>query len=109
MTPDVLLFWIRAVCVICSIATVSVPILYSLTPWRTRLFGRLFMLQSVSLAVAMNGFTLFAFWRPENMVLLFTVRMVLLSGLAISTSLMAIMMVRIPMQSRKKVEPNDSE
>lgn len=104
---ELLRFWIRVVCVICSVTTTAVPILYAFSPWRSRVFGRLFMLNAFSLAIAMDIFTLFAFWQPQNILVGFWVRIILLTGIALSTLLMSILMVVVPLRSRKKAEPND--
>ena len=106
---DHLVFWLRVVCVICCVTTTAVPLLYAFTPWRSRLFGRLFMLQAISFAAAIDLTTLFAFWRPENILVVFWVDIVVLSGIALSTSTLTIMMIAIPIMQRKKVDPDDSE
>lgn len=103
---DVLLFWYRVVCVICSVTTTAVPLLYSLTPWRTRLFGKLFMVQAIAFAVAMDMTTLFAFWRPTNIVLVFSISIAMLGGIGISTTLLALMMLIIPLRVKKEVKRN---
>jgi hypothetical protein len=105
MTGDLnsLLLWYRVVCVVCSIATTAVPILYSLTPWRTRLFGKLFMVQAISFAIAMDLTTLFAFWRPTNILFRFWVGIGVLSLIGMSTSAIAIMMFVIPYRVRRNV------
>jgi hypothetical protein len=100
---DVLLLWYRVVCVICSLTTTAVPILYSFTPWRTRLFGKLFMVQAISFAIAMDFTTLFAFWRPTSILIVFWVSIGMLSLIGISTSGLAIMMFVIPYRVRRNV------
>lgn len=104
---ELLRFWIRVVCVICSVTTSAVPIIYFFSPWRQRIFGRVFMLQAFSLAAAMDIFTLFAFWQPQNIFIGFLVRMMLMIGIAVSTLSMAILMIVVPIRSRKKAESND--
>lgn len=100
---DVLVFWFRVVCVICSISTTSVPILYSFTPWRTRLFGKLFMVQAIAFALAMDLSTLFAFWQPKNIYIVFWVNIAFLTGIAIATSTLAVMMFIVPYRVRRNV------
>lgn len=94
MTQDieVLQFWLRVVCVVACVTTTAVPVIYAFAPWRTRLFGRLFMLQAVSFAAAIDLITLFAFWRPDNILIVFWVEVVVISGIAVSTLLLTIMM-----------------
>lgn len=107
--PDVLLFWYRVVCVICSITTTAVPFLYSFTPWRTRLFGKLFMVQAIALAVAMDMTTLFAFWRPTSILIRFAVGIGILLGIGIATTGLAVMMVVVPLRVRRKANGNGTE
>lgn len=94
MTQDieVLQFWLRIVCVIACVTTTAVPVIYAFAPWRTRLFGRLFMLQAVSFAAAIDLITLFAFWRPDNILIVFWVEVIVISGIAVSTLLLTVMM-----------------
>lgn len=88
MTHDleVLRAWIRIVTVITALAVTSFPILYSFTPWRTRPVGRILMLQGISFAVAIDLSTIFSFWRPSNILVLFWANAFILTIIAISTS-----------------------
>lgn len=105
---DLLMFWYRVVCVVCSITTTAVPVLYAFTPWRTRLFGKLFMVQAISFAVAMDMSTLFAFWQPSNILIVFWVSIAMLSAIGFSTAGLAVMMIVIPFRVRRQVR-NDSQ
>ena len=101
---DVLLFWYRVVLVICSITTTAVPILYALTPWRTRLFGKLFMAQAIYFAVAIDVSTIFAFWKPKSILIVFWVNISFMGAIAISTSAIALTIFVIPFRVRRKVK-----
>lgn len=92
MTHDihVLETWIRVVAVIASICTTSVPVLYSFLPWRIHRIGKLFMAQAISFAVAMDLTTLFAFWTPSDILVVFWVDAVVLTLIACSTAALTV-------------------
>lgn len=98
---EVLRAWIRVVLIIAAICTTAVPIIYSFSPWRSRPFGRLFMMQAISFAVAMDLSALFSVWHPVNILILFWVDALILTLIAASTSAMAGMMWRMSHPSKK--------
>jgi hypothetical protein len=106
MTEDieVLMFWIKVAVVVASIGTTAVPVLYAFSPWRTYLFGRLFMLQALSFAAAMDLTTLFTFWQPKNILVVFWIDVIVLTAIAISTSLLVIMMWLVPRREERKAK-----
>jgi uncharacterized protein (DUF2062 family) len=88
----VLTQWIRVVLIVAAIGTTSVPIMYSFTSWRTHTLGRLFMMKAISFAAAMDLSVLFSFWHPtslKSIYVLFLIDVIILTAIAISTSLMA--------------------
>lgn len=99
---ETLRLWIRIVLIITAICTTSVPVLYAFSPWRSRLFGRLFMLQAISFAVAMDLSVLLSFWQPKNILIIFWINAIILSGIAASTAALAVMMWVVPRRARKK-------
>lgn len=108
MTKDaeVLIFLIKVMCVIASIGTTAVPILYAFSPWKTRLFGRLFMLQAIAFAAAVDLSTLFVFWQPKNILVVFWIDVIVLTAIAVSTSLLTLMMWLVPRRERRKGKSN---
>lgn len=106
MTRDIetLQLWIRIVAVIASVCTTTLPIVYSTFPWRTRLIGRLFMLQTMSLALTVDVSTMFAFWKPKDVLIVFWVDALMLTLLAISAILMAFFMLKLRSHSLKGEE-----
>jgi hypothetical protein len=103
MSTDVeaLRMWGRVVLIIAAVCTTSVPIMYSYYPWRSRLLGKIFMLQAISFAVAIDLFTIFSIWSPLEYQWLFWVRAIVLTLIAGSTSAMTWMMWRFSKPLRK--------
>lgn len=92
MTHDieVLKAWILVCVVIASIGATSVPVLYSFFPWRLRPIGKLFMLQSISFALALDFTVVFNVWPPKNILVLFWVNAFVFTFIAASTTSMAV-------------------
>ncbi len=112
MTRDLnaLRTWILIVLTIAALCTTAVPIIYSFSPWRKKLLGRLFMLQAVSFAFATDMSVLFAFWGPRDILIRFWINALMLTMIAISTSALAWLILRMNFpRQRKKVELNDAE
>lgn len=92
---DILTQWILACVIVAAVGTTSVPLTYSFFPWRTRRLGQLFMLQAVSFAVAIDLTALFIIWTPKNIMVLFWINAIVFTGIAISTSALAVVMWQI--------------
>ncbi len=88
MTHDVhvLMAWIFVCLVVAALCTTAFPVLYAFFPWRSSLLGKLFMLQAVAFALAMDGTVIFNVWRPDNVMLLFWANVVIFTLIAISTA-----------------------
>jgi type IV secretory pathway TraG/TraD family ATPase VirD4 len=93
MTRDVAVLqqYIRIVVVIAAICTTSVPIIYAFSRWYKSLLGQLFMLQSVSFAAAMDLTTVFMYWKPKDILIVFWADVLVLTGIAVSTLLLAVL------------------
>lgn len=91
MTQDLgaLLLWIRIVATITSICVTAVPIVFAFAPWRSRLIGRLFMLQSVAFALVFDVRTLFFFWMPKEAYIRFWINAVSLTIAAFASVCLA--------------------
>lgn len=98
---DILTTWIRIVAIVTAVCTTSVPMLYSVFPWRTRRFGQIFMLQAIAFAVAMDMTVLFSYWHPKDILIIFWVDAVVLSVVAASTAAFAILIGYQIWKSRK--------
>lgn len=92
MNHDVqmLITWIRVVQVIGSVSITGLVVVYSTRPWRSTLFGRLFMALAVSFMVAMDLTTIFSFWRPSDRRIMLWLDAIFLTGIAISTTSLAV-------------------
>lgn len=86
---DVLRIWILVVALIAAVGTNAVPIIYLLTPWRAKMLGRLFMLQAISFALAMDMSLILTLWQPSNVLVIFWINALVLTTIACSTSAMA--------------------
>lgn len=97
MTRDIHILqqWIRVVLVIAAICSTSVPITYSFSRWYKSWLGQLFMLQSISLALAMDLTVIFTFWVPKDILVVFWANVVVLTAIALSTLSLAIFIVRV--------------
>ena len=106
MTPDieVLRAWIRVAVLIAAIGATSVPVVYVMTPWRSRPIGRVIMLQAVVLAAAIDLSAMFSFWAPTNILVIFWINAIILSAIAISTSSLAYMIWKLNRSNRKKIK-----
>lgn len=100
---DALRLWIRVVLIIAAICTTSVPIIFAFYPWRARPFGKLFMVQAISFAVAMDLSVVFSFWSPLNYFALFWVRAIMLTAIAGSTAAITIAMLLWIRPPKRKV------
>lgn len=97
MTRDieVLRAWLLVVVVIAAIGATAVPVIYSFLPWRKHRVGFAFMLMAISFAAALDMTVLFAFWRPQEILILFWVQAIVFTGIAISTSTLAWVTLRL--------------
>jgi len=97
-----LIIWIRVVAMITSCCVTSFPVIYgTLFPWRHREIGKLIMFYAVSVAIIIDLSTLFSFWRPSDILVVFWIDALVLTLVAVSTSLITLFMLRIKFPSRK--------
>ena len=103
MTRDITVLreWIRVAGIICAICTTAVPIIYSFSPWRSRALGKLFMLQAISFALAIDISVLFSIWIPTDILVVFWVDAIVLTAVAVSTASLAIFIWRMNAPNRK--------
>lgn len=112
MTHDikVLTAWILVCVIIAAIGTTAVPILYSFFPWRSRPIGKLFMLQSVSFALAIDLTVLFFLWPTSNILVLFWINAAVFTFISTTSISMAVWFVtRMRIYSKKGTEDASSE
>lgn len=102
MTRDieVLKLWLLAVVVLAAVAATAVPVLYSFFNWHKHLIGRLFMLQAVSLAVALDMTVLFQFWNPDILVI-FWIDVSVFTAIAVSTSSLFGLMLKLYLEHKR--------
>lgn len=103
MTRDIntLREWIRVVTIIAALATTSVPVIYSLSPWRTHKLGRLFMYQGIAFAMALDLSAVFQIWRPKDILVLFWTDVIVLTVIAAATSALAILILSMNVPRRR--------
>lgn len=83
--------WVAAVC-----ATIF-PIAYAIVPWFRSALGRALMLQSVSLALALDVTLFFQYWNPypEHILIAFWVNVVVFGMIAVATSYLTFLLLRL--------------
>lgn len=99
---DTLVRYLLVVVVIASVCATAVPILYSTGPWRAKKLGRLFMLQAVTIAFALDVTVLFQFWHPKDILWVFWIEVVIYTMIAYSTAMLAWMSWRLNHPKRTK-------
>lgn len=104
MTRDieVLRAWLLVMAVIAAAGATAVPILYSFLPWTRHQIGPPFMLQAVALAGALDMTVLFAFWRPDDILVVFWAQALVFTAIAVSTSTLVWVTIRMRYQNRKR-------
>lgn len=104
MTHNVhtLILWIRGCLIVAAAGTNAVPIIYAFAPWRKRLLGKIFMMKAISFAAAMDLTLLFTFWTPTDILVQFWTEAIVLTAIAISTSLQAFMIWQLRRHQSKK-------
>jgi hypothetical protein len=104
MTRDVevLRAWLLVVVVIAAIGATAVPIIYSFLPWTRHRIGPPFMLQAVALAGAIDMTVLFAFWRPDDILVIFWAQALVFTGIAVSTSTLVWVTIRMRYPNRRR-------
>lgn len=89
---------------IAAVSTTTVPVLYSFYSWRSRMLGRLFMMQAVAFALGIDTTLVLTTWGPGNFLIHFWVKMVSLTAISISTIALSIKMWQLNHKQRKKDE-----
>lgn len=98
---DALILWIRIALVYGAISTTAIPIIFSVVPWRTRPIGRLFMIQAIAFASALDIQAVRVFWKPKDMIPVYFVNALTLSCIGVATTALAIYVWRM-VRARKK-------
>jgi hypothetical protein len=103
MTHDVHLLteWIKIVTFIAAICTTSVPLIYSFSAWYASKLGRLFMLKSVSFALAMDLTVVFMIWQPTDVLVIFWTDAIVLTFISASTASLAFLIWRMNHPKKK--------
>jgi len=103
MTHDihVLMAWIFVCLIVAALCTTAFPVLYAFSPWRSSLLGKLFMLQAIAFALAMDATVIFNLWKPSNILFLFWANVVVFGLIAVATALLTGMLWRLNNYHRK--------
>lgn len=89
--PEILKSWLLIIFRIVTVCVTAVPIIYALTPWRTKPVGRIVMAQAVSIALAFNLTLLFQdLWRPKDILILFWISTSVYSFIGVSYAWLAV-------------------
>lgn len=96
MTRDVevLQQWILICVGFAALNTTFFPVLYLFSEWNESKLGRILMLQGVAFALAIDLTFLFAFWRPEDILVLFWINAAAFTLVAVATGLLTWMLWR---------------
>lgn len=94
MTKDIdaLMSWITACLVVTAICTTAFPLMYSVSKWHRTRLGQILMVQSASLAAAIDLTLLFTFWTPKNVLVIFWVNAAIFTLLAFSSAALTAIM-----------------
>lgn len=96
MTHDLvtLIHWLHIVVWIAAVCATLFPIIYAFSPWFSTVLGRVLMLQSVSFALALDVTLLFAYWHPDDILIIFWTDVMVFTLIAISTVALTFMLLR---------------
>lgn len=102
MTHDIntLKHYLLIVVVVSAVGATSVPIIYSFSKWWINMLGRLFMLQSVAFAMAIDLTVLFQFWIP-GILTIFWIETATFTAIAISTMGLTWWIFRLNIRARR--------
>ena len=98
-----LIHWTEFCLVMACVSTLAFPALYAFSPWYKSALGRLVMLQSATLALAINLTAFFYFWTPTNLKLALVINAIVISAIAVTSALMTWMLWNVN-HSKKRSE-----
>lgn len=113
MTPELerLQNWIHIFLIVAAVCTTLFPLVWSFSPWWTTTVGRLLMLQSIALALAIDATAYFQFSEVglHNINLIFWLNAVIFGLIALASMLLTVTMIRMNYfsRSRRKERPYD--
>lgn len=88
---------------IAAFASTLFPILWSFHPWYSTQVGRLVMLQSAALAVALDATLVFRFWNPSGHPnILFFTNLVIFGAIALASCSLTFLMVKMNFYNKKE-------
>lgn len=107
MTRDVnvLIVWLLIVVIIAAVGATAVPIIYSFLNWKKHLIGRMFMVQAIAFAGAIDMTVLFHFWKPKDILIVFWVQALVFTGIAVSTIMLswATFRIKYPRKTKRRL------
>lgn len=97
MTRDIetLRAYLRVIVVVVAVCATSLPLVYSLSHWRARPLGKLIMWLAVTLAMAVDFVVLSMVWVPEDILIVFWIRAIILTMIGGSTASLAFYIWRV--------------
>lgn len=99
---DTVVQWSRAFSAIAAICTTSFPVLYLISPWYRSPLGRALMLQSVSIALALDISAVYQFWAfTTNMHTLLLINIGILAFISVGSLLLTTMLVQYNFNPQK--------
>jgi hypothetical protein len=97
MTEDieVLTRWIEIFLVTSSVSATTVPVIYAFFPWYRSRLGRTLMFQSIAFSLALDVTTIFHFWMPSNIMLIFWTNTIIFGLITLATLSVNYMMIML--------------
>jgi len=87
---------------IAAVCTTLVPVVFAFSEWNQSPLGRVFMLQAVAFAAAVDTVALFRFWRPDGTNTVITVYAIMFGLISVGTASVAWQIVKINYTGEKK-------
>lgn len=89
-------------CVImAALGTTAIPTVYAFTPWRTRVLGKMFMLNSVLFAMTIDLTAILYIWKLEDTTMALWLRALRFGFIACATAVVAWWIWRLNFQEEK--------
>ena len=89
----VLINWLRVFLILAVAFSTLFVIMYAFSPWYRSVVGRLLMLQSFSVALALDITLYFQFWPPHHILVAFWIELIEFLLIALATCLLCILLL----------------
>lgn len=101
--------WLHIFLITAAVCTTLFPLLWAFSPWYRTLVGRLLMLQSIALALAIDVTTYYQFVeiKPDDIMFIFWLNAVVFGLIALASVLLTVTMIRMNYFRHKKETPSE--